>query len=102
MIKKTLNARQARWIAFLSKYVFIFRHIKGKENIVVDALSKKQHELHTVLISGYELEFKNMLKTISSNDSEYNKLMEKYTNMLDYTEDSAYHIDVEGFVDLKK
>ena len=35
-----LNARQARWIAFLSKYDFEIQHIKGKENTVVDALSK--------------------------------------------------------------
>ena len=27
--KKTLNARQARWLAFMSEYDFEIRHIKG-------------------------------------------------------------------------
>ena len=34
-----LNARQARWLAFLSEYDFEIQHIKGKENKVADALS---------------------------------------------------------------
>ena len=29
--KKTLNARQAECLAFMSKYEFEIRHIKGKE-----------------------------------------------------------------------
>ena len=33
-----LNARQARWIAFLSEYDFEIQHIKGKQNKFVDAL----------------------------------------------------------------
>lgn len=32
-----LNARQARWLALLSEYEFKIKHIKGKENKVVDA-----------------------------------------------------------------
>ena len=35
-----LNARQAIWLAFLSEYHFELKHIKGKENKVVDALSQ--------------------------------------------------------------
>ena len=37
-----LNARQARWIDFLSEYDFEIQHIKGKENKVVDALSRNE------------------------------------------------------------
>ena len=37
--KKTLNSCQARWLAFLSEYGFEIKHIKGKENIVVNALN---------------------------------------------------------------
>ena len=33
-----LNARHARWLAFLSEYHFNLKHIKGKENKIVDAL----------------------------------------------------------------
>ena len=35
-----LNARQARWLDFLSEYDFEIQHIKGKENKVAHALSR--------------------------------------------------------------
>ena len=60
----------------------------------MDALSRQQHELYTVAISGYESEFKNLLKIISSNDSEYNKLKGKcfnsYNNIMDHA--YCYHL----------
>ena len=37
--QQNLNARQARWFPFLSEYEFEIKHIKGKENKVLDALS---------------------------------------------------------------
>ena len=40
--KKTLNARQARWLTFLREYDFEIKHIKGKEKIVGDALRRQQ------------------------------------------------------------
>jgi hypothetical protein len=49
-----LNARQARWLAFLSKFNFEVRHIKGKENKVVDALSRRVHGLFEINASGSE------------------------------------------------
>ena len=52
--QKTLNACQAIWLAFLREYDFEIHHIKGKENIVADALSRQQHELHTLAIPRYE------------------------------------------------
>ena len=35
-----LNARQARWLSFLSEFDMEIKHIKGKENKIVDALSR--------------------------------------------------------------
>ena len=37
----TLNARQARWLEILCEFDFEIKHIKGKENKVVDVLSRK-------------------------------------------------------------
>ena len=41
MTTKELNARQARWAEELSSYDFVIEHIKGKENTVADALSRR-------------------------------------------------------------
>jgi hypothetical protein len=41
MTTKELNARQARWAEELSSYDFRIEHIKGKENRVADALSRR-------------------------------------------------------------
>ena len=38
--QQNLNARQARWLDFLSEYDFEIKHIKGKEKKVVDALNR--------------------------------------------------------------
>ena len=48
-----LNTRQARWLAFLSEYDFEIQHIKGKENKVVDALSRNARLNFTVAINTY-------------------------------------------------
>jgi hypothetical protein len=42
MTTKTLNARQARWAEELSNYDFVIEHIKGKENKIADALSRRE------------------------------------------------------------
>jgi hypothetical protein len=49
----TLNVRQSRWLEFLCEYDFDIKHIKGKENKVVYALSRRVHELHATTIIMY-------------------------------------------------
>ena len=41
--QQNLNARQRRWMEFLADYEFNINYIKGKENKVVDALSRRRH-----------------------------------------------------------
>ena len=48
-----LNARQAKWLDFLSEYDFEIQHIKGKENKVVDALSRNARLNFAVVFSTY-------------------------------------------------
>ena len=48
-----LNARKSRWLAFLSEYDFEIQHIKGKENKVVDALSRNARLNFVAAISTY-------------------------------------------------
>ena len=46
-----LNSRQARWLEFLCEFDFEIKHIKGKENKVADALSRKVQEMHVESLS---------------------------------------------------
>ena len=39
--QRDLNARQRRWSEFMSEYDFGISYIKGKENVVADALSRR-------------------------------------------------------------
>lgn len=50
-----LNARHARWLAFISEFDFEIKYNKGKEKKVVDALKKRLQVAHVTTINTYEL-----------------------------------------------
>ena len=47
----TLNAKKSRWMEFLCEFDFEIKHIKGKENKVADALSRKVQGMHVASLS---------------------------------------------------
>ena len=49
-----LNVRQARWMALFSEFDFEIKHIKGKENRVVGALSGSMKVIHLEYVSASE------------------------------------------------
>ena len=63
-----LNARQARWMA-LSEFDFEIKHIKGKENKVVDALSRSMKTIHLAAVSTYETNVKERVKNAQETDT---------------------------------
>ena len=67
-----LNARQARWLAFLSEYDFEIQHIKGKENKVVDARLN-----FAAVIGTYTTNLEEQLKAGLEQDEIYQKLQAK-------------------------
>jgi hypothetical protein len=73
----TLNARQIRWLEFLSEYDFDIKHIKGKENKVVDALSRRVHEMHATTISMYKYDLKDIILEAAKSDQHYMEIKEK-------------------------
>jgi hypothetical protein len=63
-----LNARQTRWMALLSEFDFEIKHIKGKENRVVDALSRRMRTIHLATMSTYETNVKNRVRNAQKTD----------------------------------
>jgi hypothetical protein len=57
----TLKSRQTRWLEFLSEYDFDINHIKGKENKVVVALSRRVHIMHATVVSMHQSELKSII-----------------------------------------
>ena len=49
-------------------YDFEIKHIKGKENKVVDALSRRVHELHATAISMYRTGIKSRISGAANVD----------------------------------
>ena len=93
-----LNARQARWLAFLSEYDFEIQHIKGKENKVVDALSRNTKLNFTAAVSTYASDLNEQLKEGVKQDEYYQKL--KITAKEKPTESliKGYSLNKDGFL----
>jgi hypothetical protein len=61
----------------LCEYDFEIKHIKGKENKVVDALSRRVHELHATTISMYRTDIKSRILEAANVDLQYRELVAK-------------------------
>ena len=61
--QQNLNARQARWLSFLSEYNFEIKHIKGKYNKVADALSHHANLLYATTSSMCRKYLEDKIKT---------------------------------------
>jgi hypothetical protein len=73
----TLNARKIRWLEFLCEYDFDIKHIKGNEDKVANALSRKLHKLHATTISMYQTEMKDKILEAANDDLQYKNLVAK-------------------------
>ena len=65
---QNLNARQERWMSFLSEYDFEIKHIKGKENKVAYTLSR--HENLLFASSNNESDMENQILSAENYDKE--------------------------------
>ena len=72
-----LNARKARWLPSLSEYHFELKHIKGKENKVVDALSRRTHMIHEVTLIQNDAYLHENTRTGNKVDPFYVEILKK-------------------------
>ena len=96
-----LNARQARWLAFLSKFDFEVRHIKGKENKIADALSRKVHGLFEVNIIRVESDLEEKVRMAGISEGNYTKMMEELQNSTADSDKPDLIIDKKGLLRFK-
>ena len=66
-----LNSRQARWSVFLCKFDMDIQHVKGKENRVAHALSRKLHCVYELYYNHLQSKFLDQVKEEAQKYPEY-------------------------------
>ena len=89
-----LNARQARWLAFLSEYDLEIQHIKGKENKIADSLSRNVNFMAT--ISTYKTDLEDKLEEGAKLDENYQKVKAKVVENVTKSLSIGYSINEKG------
>ena len=69
--QQNINTRKSRWLGFLNEYDFEIKHIKGKQNKVVDALSINAITSFVAFISSYKNDLEDKLEEGINSDTEY-------------------------------
>lgn len=98
----TLNARQAWWVYLLSGFDFDIKHLKGKENWVVEALSRKVHCLYEISCSEGWTTFTEFIKKAVEQDQNYQQIGEQVLNQTSQEYWQGYAVDAAGMVSYKK
>jgi hypothetical protein len=85
----------------LRKFDFKVRRIKGKENKVVDALSRRIHGLFEINISRAESDLEQRIRTTGINDGNYTKIMVEFQNSIANLYKLDISIDKKGLLRFK-
>ena len=93
-----LNARKARWLAFLSEYHLELEHVKGKENKIVNALSRQTHMLYEVYSSQTNLDLHERIRTSNIVDPFYLEILKKVQEDRLFQQQKEYKVDKSGLL----
>ena len=88
-----LNVRQARWLAFLSECHFELKRIKGKENKVVDALSRQPHIIYEVTLSQTDADLHDQIRAANRVDPFYVDILKKVQENKLFQQQKEYKVD---------
>ena len=94
----TLNARQARWLEFLCEFDFEIKHIKGKENKVADALSRKVQEMHLASLSIFQSYLRQQIVNHTSEDELYEHVKDKLQQQSLEKRYEGYKLEEDGLL----
>jgi hypothetical protein len=94
--QRDLNARKRRWSEFMSEYDFGISYIKGKENAVADALSRRPRIFSLVPL---KVNLRELVLTQLQGDNWYLKVTSNLQNgrQLD-AKYEGYSLEVEGLL----
>ena len=96
--KKNMNVRQTRWLEFMCEFDFDTKHIKGKENKVVDALSTRVHAMHATTISMCKSDLKARILEIVISYQRYIQVTYKLQHENVKQKFKGYRLDMIGFL----
>ena len=96
-----LNARKARWLEFLCEFDFEIKHIKGKENKVADALSRKVHEMLLASISIFQSYLRQQIDNHATEDELYVQVKEKLQQQSLEKRYEGYKLEEDGLLTYK-
>ena len=88
-----LNARESRWLAFLSEYHFELNHIKGKEKKIVDGLSRRAHMLYEVNLIQTDLDLHDMIRMTSIVDHFYVQVLKNIQEDMLFQQQKEHKVD---------
>ena len=97
-----LNARKAILLEFLCEFDFEIKHIKGKENKVVDALSRKVQERHVASVSVFQSELKQQIVNHVAEDELYVQVKDKLQQQSLEKRYEGYKLEEYGILTYKK
>lgn len=63
-----LNSKKNRWLAMINEFDFKIKYIKGKENMVADALSRRIHVNHISTMSSYGIDLQERILQVGQHD----------------------------------
>jgi hypothetical protein len=89
-------------LEFLSEYDFDIKHIKGKENKVVDALSRRVHAMHATTISMCKSYLKNIILEVVISDEHYLQVKEGLQQEMVQHKYKEYKLEEDGILMHKK
>eukprot|EP00253_Pinus_taeda_P024166 PITA_24166 len=99
--QSNMNVMQVRWLATLSEFDFEIMYFKGKENRVVDALSRRVQANRIATMSSYGTNLHEWILQAGKHDDKYQELRHRLQKQGEGDRDEEYHLTTDSLVIFK-